>query len=388
MFAQDEPKIQLAKVTSFNRYLYAILIIHFLIYTVQINFRENITTDILIASCWIFLGIHAFVNETTRQVIKKSIIATPEVCHVLAKLNSILTVILISVATFFTGNVGLIFLYLIPVFNSLFSAYKKFSTILLGIGMVLLLAAELSGWLRSDLLVENKNIIFSMTLTYLSVIGLLSYLGIILSSQVKHHSDNANMLHNLATTDALTGLLNRREFNRRIAEEIARAKRHKSSLSLALFDIDYFKKINDTYGHNVGDVILKELGELFSVNTRSCDIAARYGGEEFALILPETTLNEAYELLERLRIMVEQQYFYLSYSPIQITISVGVAQCDFMDSCAADLCERADKALYQAKRNGRNRVEYAALGMPKLDLSRILVNQTNQTNQTEVISKV
>jgi len=380
VFAQDEPKIKLSKVTSFNHYLYAVLIMHFLIYTVQLNFRESVVTNILITSCWLLVGLHAFINESTRQILKKSVIATPEVCHVLAKSNYILSVTLITVATFATGNTMLIFLYLIPVFNSMFSAYKKFSMALLGTGIGLLLTAELTGWLKSDLLIANKDIIFPTILTYTSIIGLLGYLGTILSSQVKHNSDNANMLHNLATTDALTGLLNRREFNRRISEEIARAKRHKTSICLALFDIDHFKKINDTYGHNAGDAVLKELGELISVNTRSCDIAARYGGEEFALILPETSLNEGYELLERLRDRVEKQYFHLSYSPIQATISVGVAQYDFMDSCAADFCERTDKALYQAKRNGRNRVEYATLGMPKLDLSRILVSQSNQTS--------
>jgi diguanylate cyclase (GGDEF)-like protein len=377
----DEPKVKLSKITSFNHYLYIVLVVNILIYTIQVDYRESIVTNILMVTCWLSLGGHAFVNEITRQVIKKSIIATPEVCFVLTRLNIILTVILISTITFCTGNTAFLFLYLIPIFQGLFSTHKRFSIILLGIGMMLLFITDVTGWLKSDYLVINKSIKYSTTFTYLTVMGVLAYLGMVLSSQITRHNHKASILHNMATTDVLTGLLNRREFNRRIAEEVARAKRHKSSVTLALFDIDFFKKINDTYGHAAGDEILRELGELITVNIRSCDIAARYGGEEFALILPETSQAEAYELLERLRIMVEQQYFYLSYNPIQATVSIGIAQYDFMDSCAADLCERADKALYQAKRNGRNRVESATLSMPKLDLAKALARQASKSDQ-------
>lgn len=374
MFALEEPKIKLSKIILFNRYLYAVLILGLLIYTVQLNTHKNAGTYLLILACWLSLGLHAFLNEGIRQIIKKSVIATSEVCLILARFNTILTAVLISIITVCTGNPAYSFLLLIPIFHNLFSSGIKFSWGIFTVSTIIMTGLDLTGWFKNDFLIVNKNIIQFNAFINIMIIGLIGYLGIILSSQSRHHSHKASLFHNMATTDALTGLMNRREFNRRITEEIIRTKRHKSLLSLALFDIDFFKKINDTYGHPAGDDLLKELGKLISMNIRGCDIAARYGGEEFALILPETTQIEAYELLERLRIMIENHIFYVSYTQIKTTVSIGIAQYNSMDSCVADLCERTDKALYSAKNNGRNRVEIAAFGLPKLDLSKVLVN--------------
>jgi diguanylate cyclase (GGDEF)-like protein len=184
--------------------------------------------------------------------------------------------------------------------------------------------------------------------------------GDFISNWVRSTSTRVNKLQSLATTDAMTGLINRRQFNVRLEAESARVRRYQHSLSLALFDIDDFKKINDLYGHPTGDRILSELGKLISQNVRESDIPARYGGEEFALILPETAKNQAAELLERLRLLVEETVFCLPDNPMTITISVGVQQMENLQSPVYELIAQADAALYEAKRTGKNRVVCAA----------------------------
>lgn len=198
------------------------------------------------------------------------------------------------------------------------------------------------------------------------VVLALSHYGNIVGSLVRTTTSRVSKLQSLAATDALTGLINRRQFNHQLDAEIARAKRHRNTLSLALFDIDDFKKINDFYGHPTGDRILKELGQLIINNVRESDIPARYGGEEFALILPETGQIDAYELLERLRAMIEHTVFCLPDNPMTATISVGVAQLDPEHAKAYELIEKADAALYEAKKQGKNQVVYGTITPPKV----------------------
>lgn len=184
----------------------------------------------------------------------------------------------------------------------------------------------------------------------------LHHYGGIVAASVQTASSRVSRLQSLATIDGLTGLVNRRQFNHRLDAEIACARRHRSPLSLALFDIDDFKKINDLYGHPIGDRILGELGRLILANMRESDISARYGGEEFALILPETSCGDAYELLERLRALIEGSVFCLPDNPMTVTVSVGVAQMDEERIRAYELIGSADAALYDAKKQGKNRV--------------------------------
>jgi diguanylate cyclase (GGDEF)-like protein len=184
-------------------------------------------------------------------------------------------------------------------------------------------------------------------------------IGDFVAGWVKTTSFRVNKLQSLASTDALTGLINRGQFNVRLEAERARAKRYRHSLCLALFDIDDFKKINDVYGHPVGDRILTELGQLISNNVRETDIPARYGGEEFALILPETSKVHATDLLERLRFLVEETVFCLPDNPLPITLSIGVQELD-PNMPIYELIAQADAALYQAKRNGKNQVVAAS----------------------------
>jgi diguanylate cyclase (GGDEF)-like protein len=162
-------------------------------------------------------------------------------------------------------------------------------------------------------------------------------------------------LREMASRDFLTSLLNRREAYRRIQEEKARAKRTGAPVSFILLDIDHFKRLNDTYGHNAGDMVLKGLAVKLMEALRDYDIACRYGGEEFLVVSPETDLEQAYKLAERLRMTIAATAFSAEAQDISITVSIGVAQLQDDDSIET-VISRADAALYQAKNRGRNRV--------------------------------
>lgn len=162
----------------------------------------------------------------------------------------------------------------------------------------------------------------------------------------------------LTYLDALTGVYNRRFFDDRLLVEINRGKRYNNPLSLAIFDIDFFKKFNDTYGHRAGDFVLNALAQFVKKQLRSQDIVCRYGGEEFCIIMPMTKGYDAAMVLSRLRSDLQNRYFYSEFDnrDFNILISVGVAECP-TDATEADaLIRTADEALYEAKHTGRNRV--------------------------------
>lgn len=159
----------------------------------------------------------------------------------------------------------------------------------------------------------------------------------------------------LSITDALTNLYNRRYFETTFAREFARAKRYNSQLSLVVVDIDWFKKINDTYGHSCGDYVLRELSWLMAENFRQTDIIFRYGGEEFVILLTETDGNSAIIPVERLRRAVEDNKFKFKGVELNVTISAGISSNKDVNE-VSQMFDNADKALYQAKEEGRNRV--------------------------------
>lgn len=168
--------------------------------------------------------------------------------------------------------------------------------------------------------------------------------------------DNSR-LYQMATIDRMTRLYVHHFFLERLEEEIKRSQRYGTSLSLLMCDIDHFKNFNDTYGHQQGDLILKELGALLKKGLRKMDIPARYGGEEFALVLPETPVDDAKVVASRLRKEVESHEFPGQGKPLHVTISIGVAEFGSeRDPTREELIRRADKALYGAKKSGRNRV--------------------------------
>ena len=164
-----------------------------------------------------------------------------------------------------------------------------------------------------------------------------------------------------ATMDALTGLNNRRQFEVRLKEEYSSANRQNTPLCAIMIDIDFFKKFNDTYGHAIGDTVLRTTANVIKEQLREYDIPSRYGGEEFCILLPQTNIDEAKIVAERLRASVENKKIEIQTNKneqikhISVTISVGLAQLDIKDM-ADDLYMKADRALYEAKEQGRNRV--------------------------------
>lgn len=160
----------------------------------------------------------------------------------------------------------------------------------------------------------------------------------------------------LAITDSLTGLFNRRFLEEKLANELIRVKAFKNYLSIVMADIDHFKRINDTYGHKVGDEVLKMLGIILKANVREEDVVARYGGEEFVILLHNVSKYDAYKIAERIRIEVEETSFKEIGVLERITISFGISCFPTDGEEAIDLLRKADQALYQAKSSGRNRV--------------------------------
>ncbi len=168
----------------------------------------------------------------------------------------------------------------------------------------------------------------------------------------------------LATTDGLTGLLNHRTFQGRLDEHLAQAQRYGKRLSLILCDIDHFKAVNDTYGHPVGDVVLKGVARTLAREARATDLVARYGGEEFAVVMPETDAAGALAIAERIRERVAALSFDTGQGPLAVTLSLGVATFPDDGAKKAALVERADACLYEAKRGGRNRSVSSAARAP------------------------
>ena len=166
-----------------------------------------------------------------------------------------------------------------------------------------------------------------------------------------------NRLIELVGTDVLTGCVNRRAFESRLAREWRSARRRNSTLAVLMIDVDTFKEINDTYGHTAGDTVLAELGEIMRKTARETDTVARYGGDEFVVMLPDTAWQGAMTFAERLRRNVDEHQFSLESAKIPITISVGVALAKGTDPVTPeDLVQSADRALYKAKSAGRNRI--------------------------------
>ena len=161
-----------------------------------------------------------------------------------------------------------------------------------------------------------------------------------------------------AERDGLTGLYNRRTFDQQLAAESARFERYRRPFALILLDIDHFKLVNDTHGHDAGDVVIKGVAEIITKSLRDVDIAARYGGEEFAMLLPETDKSHAIDIAERIRKRIEGTPFNWQGLAIPVTSSAGVAAIPEKHQDVANLIRAADQLLYEAKRGGRNRVAH------------------------------
>ncbi len=188
-------------------------------------------------------------------------------------------------------------------------------------------------------------------------------------------------------TDPLTELHNRRYLDRRLSEELSRASRYHQPLSCLFIDADHFKRINDSYGHQAGDSVLRELATRIRSQLRASDVATRYGGEEFALLLPQTGLNEAMLLAERIRHEVAQSPMQLEDGQtLNLTVSIGVSETLPMvgksrhQEVGEHLLASADQALYQAKANGRNRIEALGRTGPGKDKPENAGTRAHQAN--------
>jgi len=179
--------------------------------------------------------------------------------------------------------------------------------------------------------------------------------------RLRKESDVAQKkLAEMATRDQLTGLYNRRYFMEALEREVARAERYEPDLVLCMMDLDHFKRINDTYGHPAGDMVLSEIGSKLKECIRESDLICRYGGEEFAVILPNTQPEKARIVCERFRELVAGHKFIHNPSEFHITLSIGIASYDRgTDQSPLEFIDAADQALYQAKSAGRNRVQLA-----------------------------
>src|SRR6476646_5540415 len=173
-----------------------------------------------------------------------------------------------------------------------------------------------------------------------------------------HLRDNVQNSIEMAITDALTGLHNRRYMESHLGTLAEQAASRGKPLALMMLDIDFFKSINDRYGHDAGDDVLREFAVRVRKSIRGIDLACRYGGEEFVIVMPETDMAVATMVAERLRRRIASEPFVIQQDArsLEVTISIGIAALSGADDNAATILKRADQALYRAKRDGRNRV--------------------------------
>lgn len=209
-----------------------------------------------------------------------------------------------------------------------------------------------------QLLVDANRILFQMNRNYE---GMLRRLETLLreKEELTQQLQAANeRLAMQAATDGLTGLLNKRSLEEAIARDLARADRSNTSLGLVMLDVDFFKRVNDTHGHQAGDEVLRAVAEVLSSSLRTGDVAARYGGEEFVAVLPGSDRDGAIVVAERIRTRLEQMAVQTESGPLHVTASFGVAAVGGTGcrTGSRELIARADTALYEAKRAGRNRV--------------------------------
>jgi two-component system cell cycle response regulator len=181
----------------------------------------------------------------------------------------------------------------------------------------------------------------------------------VLASHLAVSLSNARMvqkLETMATTDGMTGLLNKRAMLEQASQKVAAASRFGRKLSLLVTDIDFFKKVNDTYGHDIGDQVIKGLGEILKKQMRTTDVVARFGGEEFVVLCEQTDEQGAVQLAERIREELGRTVFHSPIGPLSVTCSLGVATFPEAGGKWDDLFKAADEALYASKRSGRNKV--------------------------------
>lgn len=217
------------------------------------------------------------------------------------------------------------------------------------------LAGEVAAYVveyKYDELLENIERRFSQIFAFITLFDfvLVLLIGTFITVQ---HTKTQQATHS-ATHDPLTALYNRRGFDELFAVLFSSAKRHNNDLSIIFFDIDHFKKVNDTYGHDTGDVVLKQLASSIEENLRKEDIFARWGGEEFIILLPNLNLKQTLQVAKKLQEKIRALHFEFG----SVTCSFGVTQCTPLDTTEEVCIKRVDELLYKAKESGRDRIEY------------------------------
>jgi diguanylate cyclase (GGDEF)-like protein len=185
-----------------------------------------------------------------------------------------------------------------------------------------------------------------------------------LASRIAELQEARDQLTLQANTDALTGLASRRAWLALATTEVARSRRYGLPVSVLMIDLDFFKRVNDTHGHRVGDEVLKEFGQVLRRVARTSDVLGRLGGEEFAILLPQTSAKEAVHVASRVASHWRGASVPGFIGEVKLSCSIGVSEAEVTDSRIEDVLNRADLALYEAKRNGRDRVELASTGQP------------------------
>jgi diguanylate cyclase (GGDEF)-like protein len=226
-------------------------------------------------------------------------------------------------------------------------------------------------------LIRNRRLIGSLNLgsrdpgrfTPLLGTDFVEHMGSIIAICLENVISN-EMLKYIGLTDALTGVYNRRYIDRRLVEEVARARRQGYRLSCLYIDVDHFKQVNDTYGHQAGDDVLREVASRIKAELRMSDALGRFGGEEFVVLLIDADVESASVVAQRIRASVANQLFLLGEGQgLAVTVSIGVAALDeserelAIEDAAQELVAQADGALYEAKQQGRDRVVTAAQEM-------------------------
>lgn len=197
--------------------------------------------------------------------------------------------------------------------------------------------------------IEVDGTIYELHVSYAREVNLIRIYVTDITQRKRHEEE----IHLLVTTDSLTGIANRREFTAILAREVDRARRYGTPLSLAMYDLDYFKRVNDTFGHDVGDYVLQAVTGLVQKNIRAADVVARWGGEEFMVLMPESDMQAAKNASEKLRLAIAGHHFD---KVDKLTVSFGVVSFEPQDDLNS-LLKRVDDALYRAKEQGRNCVE-------------------------------
>ncbi|MFT0862374.1 GGDEF domain-containing protein [Ancylobacter sp. G4_0304] len=222
--------------------------------------------------------------------------------------------------------------------------------------LVLLVVLVLGAYLTVERYLAMEHNSTALVETIVNLLGAVFIFAVALVSRLTAEDVLRNAeLEIAAFTDMLTGLPNRRRFDTLLPSRIELARRRKQALTMVMLDIDHFKNVNDHFGHEWGDEVLRHLGRMLDVHKREEDIAFRIGGEEFVVVAPHTPLEQAGALAERLRVTIEHTPLEKKGRRIAITVSLGVAQLRPEDDLAI-LLARADEALYRAKHHGRNRV--------------------------------